>query len=296
MDLARHVAGGDRWAGCRVRDGAALYIAAEGGFGIGNRVAAIEGREGLKLWILPTTVDLCKSNTDTKALIEMIKRLAETHGGYTLIVVDTLARSMGQGDENASPDMGSFVRNIDLLRTETGAHVMCIHHTGKDASKGARGHSSLRAATDTEIELVRDDDVIVAETRKQRDLPGGSRFAYRLAQVVLGEDQDVDPVTTCRVEPCDAPDRGPAMSPQTERALRALDDELVEHGEVKRETGLPECRVVTRKKWRDRVYQLGISDSDKRDSQKTAFNRAARKLKQGEYIGENNGFVWKCLE
>ena len=30
--------------------------------------------------------------------------------------------------------------------------VLLVHHTGKDAAKGARGHSSLRAAIDTEID------------------------------------------------------------------------------------------------------------------------------------------------
>ena len=127
LDLARHVAGGIEWNGCRVAGGPVLYIAAEGGHGFGNRVAAIKDRLGLQLWILPISVDLCKTDADTPALIEMIKRLSENLGSYVLIVVDTLARSMGNGDENASPDMGAFVRNLDRLRAETGAHVMVIH-------------------------------------------------------------------------------------------------------------------------------------------------------------------------
>ena len=34
---------------------------------------------------------------------------------------------------------------------------MLVHHTGKDTAKGARGHSLLRAATDTEIEVKREE-------------------------------------------------------------------------------------------------------------------------------------------
>ena len=120
LDLARHIAGGIEWNGRRVAGGPVLYIAAEGGHGFGNRVAAIEDREGLPLWILPTSVDLCRPDADTKALIGLIKHLSDIHGPYALIVIDTLARSMGSGDENASPDMGAFVRNLDRLRAATG--------------------------------------------------------------------------------------------------------------------------------------------------------------------------------
>lgn len=36
---------------------------------------------------------------------------------------------------------------------ETSAAVALIHHAGKDASKGARGHSSLRGAVDTQATI-----------------------------------------------------------------------------------------------------------------------------------------------
>ncbi len=49
--------------------------------------------------------------------------------------------------------MGALVRCMDLIRQETGACVLFVHHSGKDAAKGARGHSLLRAAIDTEIEV-----------------------------------------------------------------------------------------------------------------------------------------------
>ena len=126
LDLGYHVAGGRAWNGCKVRGGAVLYVAAEGGHGFGNRIAALEARDGVPLWTLPTAIDICKADADTKALIELIAHLARHHGGYALIVIDTLARAMGSGDENASPDMGAFVRNLDHLRAKTGAH----HHRG----------------------------------------------------------------------------------------------------------------------------------------------------------------------
>lgn len=82
---------------------------------------------------------------------------------------------------------------------------MLIHHSGKDVARGARGHSSLRAAVDTEIELTRDEiGLITAEVTKQRAGPTGYKFAYSLRQIGLGRDQDGGPVTTCLVEPVNA--------------------------------------------------------------------------------------------
>jgi hypothetical protein len=81
---------------------------------------------------------------------------------------------------------------------------MIVHHTGKDAAKGARGHSSLRAATDTEIELVADESGNrYAKVTKQRDYEGGEKFFFDLKPVILGVDQDGDEVSTCVVSPID---------------------------------------------------------------------------------------------
>jgi RecA-family ATPase len=59
-----------------------------------------------------------------------------------MVVIDTLAG----GNENGPEDMGQMVRSMDQIRAETGSWDGFIHHSGKDAAKGSRGHTSLRAA------------------------------------------------------------------------------------------------------------------------------------------------------
>src|SRR5439155_6514929 len=66
-----------------------------------------------------------------------------------LVVIDTLARSMTGGDENGPKDMGQFIASIDRIRETTGAGVLVLHHTGWKETDRERGHTSLRAATDT---------------------------------------------------------------------------------------------------------------------------------------------------
>ena len=72
-----------------------------------------------------------------------------------------------------------------------------------DVAAGARGHSSLRAATDTEIEmeLSKEDGLRFARATKQRDMETGAEFAFKLDVITLGVDQDGDDVTTCVIEP-----------------------------------------------------------------------------------------------
>ena len=70
---------------------------------------------------------------------------------YQLEGYDFLAMTMGAGSENDGADMGQYIKNIMLLKSIFNCHVMIIHHSGKDRGKGARGHSNLRAAVDTEI-------------------------------------------------------------------------------------------------------------------------------------------------
>lgn len=200
LDMAHHVAKGLDWGGKRVRKGRVLYVAAEGGAAFSNRVAALEDPE---FWVLNNAFTLAGADSQAAPLAETIQHLSAVGGApFDLIIFDTLSRVMGNLDENAAPAIAELVRGVDLLRRATGAHVMLVHHTGKEAAKGARGHSALRAAIDTEIELSRDDiGEITAQLTKQRDAPTGAQFSFRLNLFRLGHDEDGDMVTTCTVQP-----------------------------------------------------------------------------------------------
>ena len=197
FDIAFHVATGLQWAGMRTSRRSVIYVAAEGGRGAGKRCAAIKQKLGPAfdtawLSLRTETVDLLSPSADLEPLIAAALASCEPVG---LIVIDTLSRAMAGGDENASTDMGTLVNHIDRIRIATGAHVMAVHHSGKDRAKGARGHSLLRAATDTEIEIVPNELIVT----KQRDLETTFRTAFSLEGVVIGTDADGDPIKSCVV-------------------------------------------------------------------------------------------------
>lgn len=201
LDIAFAVASGRPWAeDQKTRQGAVVYVAAEGGKGILKRIRALKARYpeagDIPLYVVPCPVDLLRPDADLKPLIAEIHTIAETYGvAIELVVIDTLSRAIAGGNENDSQDMGALVRHLDLLRAHTRAHVAVVHHTGKDKAKGARGHSLLRAATDTEIEI----DERRLTVTKQRDMEGGLALSFRLKPIDLGTDKEGRSLKSCTV-------------------------------------------------------------------------------------------------
>ncbi|EEW24008.1 AAA family ATPase [Rhodobacter ferrooxidans] len=279
LDMAQAVASGRPWAGSKVRRALVIYITLEGGAQFDLRVKALDAPE---FWVLKMPLSFLDKAKDSTFLCEALFDLSATHGPVGLVVIDTLARAMTGGDENSSQDMGKLIAAVDLLKERTRAHVMLIHHMGKNAAQGARGHSSLRAAIDTEIELTKEagQDVIEAKATKQRDMPVGKTFPYVLRQVAMGQDRDGDDVTTCVVEraaggekPTRAKVTGKAMI-----ALQALQTALERHGLTRQGPDYPSCRSVTADHWKEACATHGLFEGVQPESERKTFSQAKEAL------------------
>ncbi len=208
-DMACHVSIGATWQGRRTVKGAVLYVAGEGSQSIKLRVMAWRQEHGEhpNVAIVPIAVNLLDPRADLQKLIEACAAVeAHYNMPVALVVIDTLARAFGGGNENASEDMGAVIAHADKLREATLAHVQFIHHSGKDAAKGSRGHSSLKAATDTEIEVTGEQETHLhtATITKQRDLSSrGESITTKFRTVEMGQGQWGKPVTTCIVSATD---------------------------------------------------------------------------------------------
>src|SRR5690606_8243860 len=150
--------------------------------------------------------------------------------------------AMAGGNENSPEDMTALIGNCDRIRDATQSHVCIIHHSGKDEAKGARGHSSLRAATDTEIEIKRDPELTLSTVRvaKQRDLEAGDPFGFTLQSVPLGTNRRGKDVTSCVVLESDQSvllaRNSNSLSQKEFEALTVL-RELAEQASIDPETG-----------------------------------------------------------
>jgi len=213
LDMAMHVALGMKWRDKEIEQGGVIYAALEGGHGTKNRIVAFKQHHGITdpipLAIIPSNLNFLDAEGDIQALVEAIKGAKERLGNVKLIVIDTLARAISGGDENSSMDMGQLIINADILRSLTGAHIVFIHHSGKDAAKGARGHSSLRAAVDTEIEISRPDteSPSLIKVVKQREMEMIEDMAFSLKSIVLGVNKRRKEVTSCVVMPVEVVER-----------------------------------------------------------------------------------------
>ncbi len=236
LDAAAAIARGVDWFHRKVEPGLVLYLASESPASPRSRLYAYRIAfkcETPNLAIVTSPVDLFATDADMDEIAKLVNTLQAEHGKRCeLIICDTLARVSAGANENSGEDMGRVVKRVDALRDKTGAHVTLIHHTGKDAAKGARGWSGLRAAVDTEIEITADEasGIRCAEVTKQRDIPGkGDRIGFKLEVVNLGRTKWGKPLTSCVVIPAEAPQkqakgkRLSEMAGAIEELLRARD-------------------------------------------------------------------------
>jgi hypothetical protein len=224
LDMAFHIASNRDWNGLKVNGGPVVYVAAEAGETINARIEALARKYKVNgaappLGVVPCLVDLYNPNADLKPLIQQILEWGDKHKqAVSMVSLDTLARVIGAGDENAARDMGMLVHSVDRIRVETGAHVMLVHHAGKNTAKGARGSSALRAATDTEIEI--EDGKI--KMRKQRSWELARPIPFQLERVLIGEDADGDSVTSCTVTVGASVDFMPQITPEQEEWMNQI--------------------------------------------------------------------------
>lgn len=200
LDLVGAIARGVEWRGHKVKQARVAYICAEGVDDFRLRVDAYGKHHGLDLADFQLrTLDAAPNfmqAQDIKDLIEALRAL----GDLGVVVVDTTACVMPGANENSGEDMGRLVAHCKALHRATGALIILVHHSGKDASRGARGWSGLRAAADAEIEVVRSGDDRAAIVTKLKGGEDGAEYGFKLSTVVVGLDEDDEAISTCVIE------------------------------------------------------------------------------------------------
>lgn len=303
LDLALHIAMGWPWHGRRVEQGGVVYVAAEGGSGVLNRIEAFKRHHDIApalevpFSLVPSPVNLLDPEADVHELIALVQDEAAGLGEpVKLVVIDTLSRALAGGNENASEDMGALVMNVDRIRKETGAHLLLVHHCGKDSAKGARGHSLLRAATDTEVEIARSESAKggVITVTKQRDLPIPAPFGYGLKTIELGVNRHGETVTSCVVEPCDHQGAAGNRKKKTDLALKlqALRNVVFDKGITVMSRGVAPVPSVRIADFYEMLKSQGMIGAERKDTELKQGQRIVAELRKAALAATGSDRIW----
>lgn len=296
IDWACCIAAGIEWRGHKVRQGPVLIVIGEGRNGYTRRLAAWSLENRTPLQSLPLFVsNMATQLTYPKACVELqdtIRDFTETHGTPVLIVIDTLARNFGPGDENSTSDMSAAVGACDALRLMTGAAVVLVHHAGKDATKGARGSMVLKGAIDAEYAMVRELDGLVRfESMKMKEAERPQPMGFRFQAVGLGfQDDEGEEVTSAVLIATEyqaltvASSNGGGGKHQR-RALEILREKLERNRANVRASGRDEVEArVSLDVWRD----ICLAEEMPRNR----FNDAKTSLMNSGKVYQEHGFVY----
>jgi len=196
LDWAMHIASGlPAWQGCRVHQGAVVYLAGEGHHGLRGRIKAwmqhFEPSASLPLHFSRSGCDLNLPAGFNK-VISGIDALATKP---VLIVVDTLARFL-VGDENTTEDAGTMIKACGALQARYGCAVILVHHTGVsgEAQHRGRGSSAWKAACDIVNKVSRNGDPVTihVEQDKAKDSEPAKPLTVKIKQVVIDGWTDED--------------------------------------------------------------------------------------------------------
>lgn len=208
IDVALHIASGRDWHGRQTkRSGAVIYVCGEGQQGVGNRLRAWAKHNAVDLDAVPVYVTRVPVRfldpASTTALLNAIADTAEAAGDVALIVIDTLNRNFGDGDENTTKDMTRFVDAVTDVQKQLDTTMLIVHHTGLGDGERARGSSALRAALDFEIQLkpAEECNQFSLIGRKMKDGSDMVPAHFQMTFVELGIDEDGEAFGSCAIEP-----------------------------------------------------------------------------------------------
>jgi hypothetical protein len=294
LSVATAIATGTDCYGRQTDSGLVIYLASEAPASIRSRMQAIKKYHKCNLEnlvMVPVPMNFHSGNQDANDVIELVRAIEQIKGKpVRLIIGDTLARMSAGANENSGEDMGPVMARFDQVATATGAALMIIHHNGKDAAKGARGWSGIRAHIDTEIEVAEREGVRSVTVTKQRELPSkGQVIHFKLEVVEMGVSKFGNPATTCvAIADNDAkPQKKPTKHDEN---MRTIERAWWSSGAEDRD-GLP---YVSRSALRDLLIKDGMSERTAKN--KTEASRPdgiiAQMLNAGALEAVEHGWIF----
>ena len=304
MDIAFCIATGLDWNGNKTMQGKVVYLAGEGFNGIGKRVKALNIKYGVAVndiyfSALPASLTELAS---AEAVRESIDQLCPNPA---LIVIDTLHRNFGAGDENSAKDFSIFLFIIDTVIKSIGATVLIVHHSGHGASDRGRGSSAIKAAMDFEYQVSKKGDLVTMAATKAKEFvePSPVTFNLMAQPIAAWLDDEGKPVESAVLKSTTytAPVRRPSLTQKDNLILQALREALDKKGRLAPRSAVDKFPDLNDKKylhlddWRAAVYSSLDDGHTKQQAMQQAFSRSRKKLLKEGKVAELNDCFWEVV-
>jgi hypothetical protein len=174
--LAVAVSRGDRFLGRATHSGGVIYLAFEE-----KKSEVLEHFKQMGITNEDTSIQVHFGTAPADA-IEELRRLVDS-SRPALVIVDTLFRMARVKDANDYAQVTAALEPLLGLARESGAHVLCVHHAGKNDRAGADGtlgSTAIFGSVDTALTLRRGERYRTIETQQ--------RYGPDMEPTVLGFD------------------------------------------------------------------------------------------------------------
>ena len=284
IDAACSIGSGKDFHGRAVVRGPVVYVAGEGRRGVVRRINAWAKAHSIdlpdiSLYVSRTAVGINNGN-NLAGLKAEIHHIMEEFGAPALIIIDTLARNFGDGDENDTKDMTSFIAEVDRLNDEFHCASLIVHHAGHGEKGRARGSSALKGALDTEYKISKQEDRIRMSCSKMKDDDEPEPMCFYLIPVDMGQDEAGAIINSAVLE-----FRGTA-APESARLTK---NEQFAVKTFREAVGSLEASplnlnpaVLHLEQWREAFYKRSTQPNP--DSKRKAFDRARRDLQSKGWL------------
>lgn len=207
--LALCIASGADFLKHKVKNrGTVIYLAAESPTSLERRLAVMSKLDktgyggykfsGQEVAIFKGNIDLFnKPDSVMEAIKVFFDPLLDPIG---ICIIDTLSAAYAGLDEN-SGDMALVVKQAENISRELLCPVVIVHHTGKDTTRGLRGHSSLRGNIEQALYVDYSNGQRSIKVDKIKDEKLGDEVSFDLISIDTGiVDEDGEIVKGCLVQ------------------------------------------------------------------------------------------------
>lgn len=286
IDMGLSIAAGHDWHGHKVSQGSVLYICGEGQSGIHKRIMAWEkyhNQSSDNFLVSSSPVQILLENS-LQEIETAAKNVIDIALKPKLIIIDTLNRNFGDGDENSTLDMTRFIKGIDRLSHRLKCTIIIVHHSGLGDTNRGRGSSALLGAMDFEYSCKVENGLpggklVTLRSTKTKDHEPPESKVFQPHNIEIGTDEDGNSISSVVLIETSQPAKDNKLSKGYRIALDALKT-AISNGDPSEDA------------WKAEAYEKNITSTDKLDSKRKAFDRAKKYLlDQGLIEVKDDGYM-----